>query len=58
MTVGQPLVYFDRAAIEKAGYSLETPVLVTNESDEPLEVIIADTTEIKQGDNLFTVLHN
>lgn len=58
LTVGQPLVYFDRAAIEKAGYSLETPVLVTNESDEPLEVIIADTTEIKQGDNLFTVLHN
>ena len=58
LTVGQPLVYFDREAIEKAGYSLETPVLVTNESDEPLEVIIADTTEIKQGDNLFTVLHN
>lgn len=30
VTAGQPLVRFDRAAIEAAGYSAITPVLVTN----------------------------
>ena len=58
LTIGQPLIHFNREEIEKAGYSLETPVLITNETDEPLEIIISNTSEIQQGDNLFTVLHN
>lgn len=56
LTIGQPLVYFDKEAIEKAGYSLETPVLITNDEDEFFDMIATDTTEIKQGETLFSVL--
>lgn len=57
LTIGQPLVYFDKEAIEKAGYSLETPVLITNDEDEFFDMIATDSEEIKQGETLFSVLH-
>ena len=56
LTIGQPLVYFDKEAIEKAGYSLETPVLITNDEDEFFDMIATDSEEIKQGETLFSVL--
>lgn len=57
VTAGQPLVTFDKAAIEKEGFSMETPVLVTNDPDEYFDLIETDAEEIKQGENLLSVLH-
>lgn len=33
ITAGQPLITFDMDAISKKGYSLTTPVIVTNTND-------------------------
>lgn len=52
---GQLLVSFDMAFIEKKGYCLETPVLVTN-SDDYLEVVETAAERVAQGDVLLKVL--
>ena len=55
VAAGDPLVTFDRAVIEEAGYSLITPVLVTNSFAtgpvEPLDV----SGEVAKGTPIIRV---
>lgn len=56
VTKGQPLVSFDKDAIEAAGYRTETPVIITN-TDDYLDVVsLADGT-VAAGDDLLVVLN-
>lgn len=57
ITVGQPLVTFDIKAIEEAGFCMETPVLITSDPDDYFDLIETEAENIKQGENLFSVLH-
>ncbi|MCS5479924.1 glucose PTS transporter subunit IIA [Corynebacterium sp. YIM 101645] len=50
VTAGQPLVRFDRAAIEAAGYSAITPVVVTNHRKLADVVALTATGEVAVGD--------
>ena len=53
---GDKLVSFDIKAIEEAGFSVETPVIVTNSADY-LDIIETDHKEgISSSDELLTVL--
>lgn len=53
---GDKLVTFDIEAIEKAGYSVETPVIVTNSADY-LDIIESDQKDgVCNSDELLTVL--
>ncbi len=52
---GDLLLVADLNAITEAGYKLHTPVLVTN-SDDYVSVKIADTTNVKAGDALMTIV--
>ncbi|MDH6363661.1 PTS system beta-glucosides-specific IIC component [Enterococcus sp. PF1-24] len=52
---GDVLVTFDKAAIEAAGYSTETPVLVTNSNDY-LDILEPQATEVSFNDDLITAL--
>lgn len=53
---GDKLVSFDIQAIEEAGYSVETPVIVTNSADY-LDIIEADQqADVGNSDELLTVL--
>ena len=52
---GQTLLEFDINAIEKEGYSLITPVIITN-SDNYLDVIESDKKEIDFKEDLLTVV--
>lgn len=52
---GQPLISFDLEAIKKEGYSLETPVIVSNTADY-LDVVETKEATVQQGDTLLTVL--
>ena len=56
ITVGQPLVTFDIEAIEKEGFCMETPVLITSDPEDYFDLIETEATEIKQGEDLFSVL--
>lgn len=56
ITIGQPLVSFDKEAILEAGYCIETPVVVTNSSDF-LDIIETESNVIKQGDTILSILH-
>lgn len=51
---GQPLVTFDPGAITAAGYSLVTPVLVTNAGDG-VGVETTSATSVAAGDPLFRI---
>ena len=51
---GQALLKFDRSLIEAAGYSLVTPVIITN-SDEYAAVLAATTETVNAGDSLLTL---
>lgn len=51
---GTPLVRFDRGVIEEAGYSLVTPVLVTN-TKKLGDVIRAASGEVETGDVILVV---
>ena len=53
---GQTLITFDIEAIKKEGYSLETPIIVTNSSDY-LDFIQTEKKSVKQKDELLTVLN-
>lgn len=55
VTKGQILLSFDLEAIEKEGYILETPVLVTN-ADDYLDLLELESENVKQGDLLYTVI--
>lgn len=50
---GQKLLEFDIDLIQKAGYSLVTPVLITN-SDEFTDVLSVKADQVKAGDLLLT----
>ena len=52
---GQKLLEFDRKVIGEAGYSLVTPVLVTN-SDDFAEVAPSGAKEVQVGDLLLSVM--
>ena len=52
---GQTLVEFDIKAIEKEGYSLITPVIITN-SDNYLDVVEIDKKQIGFKEDLLTVV--
>jgi len=53
--VGQVLLEFDVDAIEKEGYSLITPVVITN-SDNYLDVIETDKKVVDYNENLLRVM--
>lgn len=55
ITKGQPLVDFDIDLIKKAGYSVVTPIVVTNMS-EYLEVVETESKNVERGSNLITVI--
>jgi beta-glucoside PTS system EIICBA component len=52
---GQLLIEFDIDKIKKAGYSVTTPVIVTNMNNNN-QLIPADTEEINFGDRMFTLV--
>lgn len=52
---GQKLLAFDMDLISKVGYSLATPVLVTN-CDEFEQVEITEAKEVQAGDSLLCVM--
>lgn len=52
---GQLLVTFDKAAIEQAGYSVETPVIITNTSDY-LDIVETQNAGVGPNDDLITIL--
>ena len=52
--LGTPLVTFDRAVIEKAGYPLVTPVIVLN-ADDFGEVVAVTEGTVTPGASLITV---
>lgn len=51
---GQPLVRFDRDAIEKEGFSLETPIIVTN-ADSYTSVDYTTKQKVILADTIMTV---
>ena len=55
VTRGQTLVTFDITAIEKAGYSVETPVIVTNVNDY-LDIVEVQNKQVAANDDLITAL--
>ena len=55
MKQGQKLLEFDRKLIGEAGYSLVTPVLVTN-SDEFEQVEPTEADKVQAGDLLLRVM--
>ena len=52
---GQKLVSFDIAAIQAAGFSVETPVIITNSGDY-LDIIESDKAAVTCADELITAL--
>ncbi|WP_265458942.1 beta-glucoside-specific PTS transporter subunit IIABC [Enterococcus sp. HY326] len=56
VTPGQTLVTFDKDAIEKAGFSTEIPVIVTNSGDY-LDVLEPSVKEINFNDEFITALN-
>lgn len=55
VNVGDLLIEFDIKAIEEAGYSVETPVIITN-TNEYLDVIEADLKPVTNKDIVMTVI--
>lgn len=53
---GDHLLSFDIEAIKDAGYSLETPIIVTN-SDDYFEIIETNETKVDVMDPVLTVLY-
>ena len=52
---GDVLLEFDIKEIKKAGYSLESPVIITN-FDKYLDIIETNKNIVESGENLLTVL--
>lgn len=55
VSVGDVLVTFDMDAIEKAGYPLETPVVITNANDF-LDILDTDKSSVSMLDDLYTII--
>ncbi|BCN32467.1 beta-glucoside-specific PTS transporter subunit IIABC [Anaeromicropila herbilytica] len=55
VTKGQLLLEFDKNAIEEEGYSLVSPIIITNTNDYD-DVIETDHKNIEVGSNLITLL--
>lgn len=55
IVVGQELILFDMEAIKAEGYSVETPVIISNTNDY-LEVVETNKDRVKAGDELITVI--
>lgn len=55
VTAGQPLIHFDIEFIKEKGYSLQTPVVVTN-SNSIEDVLFTDDKMIERGDYLLTAV--
>lgn len=53
---GQLLMEFDIDAIKQAGYSIKTPIVITN-SQTMLDVIPTNKLEIHHGEQLLLVIH-
>lgn len=56
VTKGQLLITVDVEAVMKAGYSMVTPVIVTNTKDY-LDVVSMGQSEVKAGEDLLTLLN-
>ena len=54
VNAGEVLLTFDRTLIEKAGYSLITPILVAN-TDEFASLEKTDAKKINVGERLYTI---
>lgn len=52
---GQTLLKFDMEFIEKQGYSLISPILITN-ADDYREVRISDKKQVKAGETIYHVI--
>lgn len=52
---GQILVTFDKEAIEKEGYCIDSPIIITNTSDY-LDVVETQDSNVKKDDQLMIVL--
>lgn len=55
VTAGQLLIEFDAAVIEEAGFSTETPVIITN-ADRYLKIAVEPISEVNAGDPLLTMV--
>ncbi|WP_326716714.1 beta-glucoside-specific PTS transporter subunit IIABC [Vagococcus jeotgali] len=56
VTKGEKLVTFDIDLIKDAGYSVQTPIIVTNKQDY-LDIIVQDDIEANTSTTLLTVLN-
>ena len=54
VSVGDALISFDMAAIQAAGYSLATPVIVTNQNDFQTDVMRELPCDVVRGEAIFT----
>lgn len=52
---GDLLVTFDIEAIEKAGYSMDSPIIVTN-TDDYFDIVDMKADEIKVGEDVLTLI--
>lgn len=52
---GQLLITFDKEFIEKKGYCIQTPVIVTN-TDDFLDVVEVSKEQVNSGDSLLKIL--
>lgn len=52
---GQLLLEFDMEQIQKAGYDVTTPVVISN-TDAYMEILAAENKDVDTGDRLITVL--
>ena len=55
VTKGDVLLEFDREAIQKAGYSLVTPVLITNADGIDIQVMKEEHAQVDAGQKLMNV---
>jgi PTS system beta-glucosides-specific IIC component len=53
--VGHRLIEFDLEAIQKEGYEVVTPIIVTN-SSKYLDIVRTKSNSVKNGDDLMTIL--
>ena len=53
---GDLLVTFDMEQLKKEGYSVETPIIITN-TDNYLDIIETNNNSVEAGDELLTVVH-
>ena len=55
VTKGQLLLSFDKDALEKEGYSIVTPIIISNTADY-LDIVETDKQDVEKQDTLLTVI--